>query len=362
MMKFPWETSCALAAFVAGHGGSSARLIVVEVSIDGWSLNLMQLARLRGALWILFMTISVQAQSVPPGSSSKIIEKSLTFPSPVQWTTSGAEISLIHVAWGPADSPEMLSKGRQKMAQEQPAFYPDRPYVLALSFRAVDRFSPRNMYTSSGLVRVKDTDGNIEVPMVLTPDGFVRFSGSPGVYDLHFDKNTTTEYWDLFPAAADQKEFLFQVFLGNVGADSTRFSFRIVLRGADISIVDVSPQPGTTCLDLQNEFAGTVGASTHLTVHLVGNNGTLSGTEQYQRIGKTLWLRGTADTLGNFVLEERYPEDQTTGIFKGKFSDGCQVMQGYFSKPDGSRLMPFGLRQMHPVGTRQVPDQDGAPN
>lgn len=321
----------------------------------------MQLPRLRGALWILFMTISVQAQSSPP--SSKIIEKTLTFPSPVQWTTNAAEISLIHVAWGPADSPEMLSKGRQKMAQEQPAFYPDRPYVLALGFRARSvTASPGSMYTSSGLVRVKGTDGNIEVPMVLTPDGFVRFSGSPGVYDLHFDKNTTTEYWDLFPAAPDQKEFLFQVFLGNVGADNTRFSFQIVLRGGDISIVDVSPQPGTSCLDLHNEFAGTVGASTHLTVHLVGNNGTLSGTEQYQRIGKTLGLRGTADTLGNFELEERYPEDQTTGIFKGKFSDGCQVMQGYFSKPDGSRLLPFELRQVHPVGTQQVPDQDGAPN
>ena len=34
-------------------------------------------------------------------------------------------------------------------------------------------------YSTSGLVRVEDTDGNIEVPMVLTPEGFVPFSGSP---------------------------------------------------------------------------------------------------------------------------------------------------------------------------------------
>jgi hypothetical protein len=324
----------------------------------------MQLARFHSLLWILCMTISMQVQSGPPESSSKIAEKNLTFPSPVQWTANGTEISLIHAAWGPAHSPEMLSKGRQKMAREQPTFYPDRPYVLALGFRARSpTVSPTSSFSTSGLVRVKDTDGNIEVPMVLTPDGFVPFSGSPGVYDVHFDKDTTTEYWDLFPAALDQKEFLFQVFLGNVGANNPRFSFRIVLRGADIAIVDVSQQPGTTCLDLHNEFAGTVGASTRLTVQLVGNNGTLSGTEQYQRIGKTLWLRGTADMLGNFVLEERYPEDQVTGIFKGKFSNGCQVMQGYFSKPDGSRLLPFDLRQVHPVGTqRQAPDQDGAQN
>ena len=69
---------------------------------------------------------------------------------------------------------------------------------------------------------------------------------------------------------------------------------------------------------------------------------------------------GSIDSLGNFVLEERYPEDQITGLFRGKFSDGCQVMQGYFSKPDGSRLQPFELRQVHWVGSeRQIPDQDG---
>jgi hypothetical protein len=306
----------------------------------------------------------MQAQSRIPKSSSKIVEKNLTFPSSVQWAISGAEISLGHVAWGPADSPEMLSKGRQKMVREQPAFYPDRPYVLALGLSAKSAVAiPTISYTGSGLVRVKDIDGNVELPMVLTPEGFVPFSGSPGVYDVHFDKNTTTEYWDLFPAAPDQKEFLFQVFLWNARKEDPRISFRIVLRDGDIAIVDVSPQPGTTCLDLHNDFAGTVGASTRVKVHLVGKNAGLSGTEQYQRIGKTLWLRGTTDTLGNSVLEERYPENQVTGIFKGKFSNGCQLMQGYFSKPNGSRLLPFEFRQVHSLGTQQrAPDQNGSQN
>jgi hypothetical protein len=74
-------------------------------------------------------------------------------------------------------------------------------------------------------------------------------------------------------------------------------------------------------------------------------------------------LRGSIDGLGNFVLEERYPEDQITGIFKGKFSDGCQMMQGYFSKPDGLRLQPFELRQAHSVGTPgRIPDQESPQN
>ncbi len=269
----------------------------------------------------------------------------------------------MHVAWGPANSPEMLSKGRQKMVREQATFYPDRPYVLALGFSAKSVGGITTSYSTSGLVRVKDADGDIEVPMTLTREGFVPFSGSPGVYDVHFDKNMTTEYWDLFPAAPDQKEFLFQVFPGNVRANNPRLSFRIVLRGGDIAIVNVSPQPGMSCIELRNDFTGTVGASAHVKVHLVGKNATLSGTEQYQRIGKTLWLRGSIDSLGNFVLEERYPEDQITGIFKGKFSDGCQVMQGYFSKPDGSRLQPFELRQVRSAGTqRQIPDQDAPQN
>jgi len=326
----------------------------------------MQLTRSRSSLCILVisLTVSMNAQSGPPEPSSKIVEKNLTFPSPVQWATNGAEISLLHVAWGPANSPEMLSKGRQKMGREQATFYPDRPYVLALGFSAKSVAAiPTTSYSTSGLVRVKDTDGDIEVPMVLTSDGFVPFSGSPGIYDVHFEQNMTTEYWDLFPAAPDQKEFLFQVFPGNARANNSRLSFRIVLQGNDIAIVNVSPQQRVSCMELGNDFAGTVGASAHVKVHLVGENATLSGTEQYQRIGKTLWLKGSIDGLGNFVLEERYPEDQITGILKGKFSDGCQVIQGYFSKPDGSRLQPFELRQVHSVGTqRQIPDQDAPQN
>ena len=323
----------------------------------------MHLTRSRSSLWILVisLTVSMNAQSGLPEPSSKIVEKDLTFPSPVQWGTDGAEISLLHVAWGPANSPEMLSKGRQKMVREQATFYPDRPYVLALGFSAKSTAAiPTTSYSTSGVVRVMDTDGDIEVPTVLTSEGFVPFSGSPGIYDVHFEQNMTTEYWDLFPAALDGKEFLFQVFPGSARANNSRLSFRIVLQGDDIALVNVSPHQRFSCMELGNDFAGTVGASAHVKVHLVGENATLSGTEQYQRIGKTLWLKGSIDGLGNFVLEERYPEDQITGILKGRFSDGCQGIQGYFSKPDGSRLQPFELRQVHSVGTqRQIPDQDG---
>ncbi|MGA8430308.1 MAG: hypothetical protein WB729_10840 [Candidatus Sulfotelmatobacter sp.] len=313
----------------------------------------MQRIRSCSSLWILviILAVSVQAQSGPADSLSKVVETNLVFPPPVQWTANETEISLVHVAWGPADSPEMVSKGRETMAREQPAFYPDRPYVLALGFRAKSMGAIAAIrWSTSGLFRVTDTDGNTEAPMVLTPEGFVPFSGSPGIFDIHFDRNMTTEYWDLFPVAADQKEFLFQVFSGNVRGGGARLFFKIVLQGGNFAIVDVSPRPEAACIERRNDYAGTVGAGIPVKVHLAGKNATLSGTEEYQRVGKKLWLRGSVDSLGNFVLEERYPEDQVTGIFKGKFSDGCQTMQGYFSKPDGSRLQPFELRQV-PVGS-----------
>ncbi len=303
--------------------------------------------RLGTLLWMLVMTActSMQARSGLADTSSKIVEKDLAFPFPVQWTSNGAEVSLTHVAWGPADSAEILSKGRERMVQERPAFYPERPYVLALGFQArMAGVIPTISYTVSGLVRIKDTDGNIEVPMVLTPEGFVTFSGSPGVFDIHFDKNTTTEFWDFFPANSDEHEFLFEVFSGNTETTDRRTSLKIVLRDGEIDIADVVPH-GLTCPDLNSDFTGTIGAGTRVRVHLVRHDDSLSGTEAYDRIGKTLWLRGNSDVLGNIVLEERYPEDQVTGVFKGKFSSGCQSVRGYFSKPDGSRLLPFEIHQ-----------------
>jgi hypothetical protein len=133
---------------------------------------------------------------------SDILEKKLDFPQPVQWKAQGIEISLIGVAWGPANSPEMISKSHEDVHVQKAEFYPDRPYVLGLNFRAR---VPNVMSTSisaatSGLGRVKNVEGDIEAPMELTKSGFVPFSGSPGVYDVRFDhRSSTTEYWDFFP-------------------------------------------------------------------------------------------------------------------------------------------------------------------
>ena len=94
-----------------------------------------------------------------------------------------------------------------------------------------------------------------------------------------------------------------------------------------------------------SNFAGTVGANSRITLTLTREGAGVSGTEQYVRVGKTLWLQGTADSLGNLAIEERYPKDFVTGIFKGALSQDYRMISGFFSKPDGSRLQPFEFRE-----------------
>jgi len=301
---------------------------------------------------ILLLAASAGLASGAPASD--VITKKLEFPSPVQWKAGNIEVSLIGVAWGLADSPEMISRSPQEThLVRKPEFYPDRPYVLALNFRAkLPNVVPNPIsYSTSGLGRVKNTDGDVEAPMELTQSGFVPFSGSPGVYDIHFNRNNTTEYWDLFPASPDQREFLFKVF----SPGSSGLSFKIIRKDDDFVIVNASPGRETSCQTFNRRFAGTIGAHTSVMLQLARQNTALSGTEQYSRIGTTLWLRGTADSLGNLVLEERYPKDIVTGIFKGSFSQGCGAISGLFSKPDGSRLQPF---EFHQFGTSDKPRQD----
>lgn len=194
--------------------------------------------------------------------------------------------------------------------------------------------------------------------MELTQSGFVPFSGTPGVFDIRFNRSPTVEYWDLFPASPDQKEFLFEVFSCSNFMQSkgtSKLSFRIIRKDGDFTVINASRGPEQSCLTFNRHFAGTVGANVGVKLQLTRRDATVSGTEQYLRIGTTLWLQGTVDSLGNVVMEERYPKDVVTGIFKGTFSSGCRVISGLFSKPDGSRLQPFEFREL---GTPHPPADD----
>jgi hypothetical protein len=308
----------------------------------------------------VFMVLFAAAQSHGQPASN-VLEKTLAFPPPVQWKAGSAEISLVGVAGGRADSPKMISKGREDIHVKKPEFYADRPYVLALGFRAkLLNVASVEMYLPSGLGLIRNADGDIEAPMELTSVGFVPFSGSPGTFDVHFNRSGSTEYWDLFPVSADQKEFLFQVVSPSglaASSGNAKLSFRIIRRDEDFVILNTTPT-AEECLNVGRDFVGTVGASSRLNAHLTRENETVSGTEQYVRIGTTLWLQGKADSLGNLVIEERYPKGKVTGIFKGKISEDCRAIRGFFSKPDGSALQPFELHQAGAVSQHDASQSD----
>jgi hypothetical protein len=305
-------------------------------------------------LWttLIGLTFSMQAQSGSSeakermsndkSSASKIIEKSLAFPSPVQWRLNSdnrnADISLIGLAWGLAVAPEMIAKSSQQHLNEKSEQFSDRSYVIALHFQARMPKPLLDTRTRSGLVLIKDVSGNMEPTWDLTSSGLVLND-----LDIHFAMgNVTTQYWDSFPVPPDQKEFLFEV---HSPARSVLY-FRVILRDHDLRIVNSTPDAQSACLQFDKTFGGSIGADSLVTLQIKRQNTILSGTEQYAKVGKTLLLAGVVDSLGYFMIEERYPKDRLTGILKGRFDTDYQTMSGYFSKPDGSRLQHFEFREL----------------
>jgi hypothetical protein len=134
--------------------------------------------------------------------------------------------------------------------------------------------------------------------------------------------------------------------------------FSVMLKDKDLRVVNSTPDEHSACLQFDKSFGGSIGADSMVSLQLTRQNTILSGTEQYAKIGKTLWLAGVVDSLGYFTIEERYLKDRVTGILKGKFDVDYQTMSGYFSKPDGSGLQPFEFHEVQPTGIqRQVPSQ-----
>ncbi len=108
MLTTPWD---AARDALTGCGGSPmCHLRIVSIVLAFWSL----------------------VATASSATASNIAEKKFPFPSPLQWKSGKAEISLIALAWGPANSPEMISKGREKQPREQPGFFSDRTYAIAL--------------------------------------------------------------------------------------------------------------------------------------------------------------------------------------------------------------------------------------
>ena len=301
--------------------------------------------------------VSCSAQSPDAKQAEpKVLEETFPFPPPLQWKLSDIELSVIGLAWGPADSPEMIAKGREAASRDKPAFLPDKTYALAVHFRA---YKPQlnQMVTQSQLARITDVAGDVEYAWELTPSGFVNVRGATAAFSGVTTR--TLEFWDFFPVLPEQRDFLFQVTPFYTRNPS--LTFRIVIRDNKLLIVNPSPVPEAAVPDFSKRFSGSVGGETAVNWQLTKTGSKLSGTEQYVRIGQTLWLNGAVDSLGNFELKEYYPKDQLTGIFAGKFSKNLQEMNGYFSKPNGSGLQTFELTEVVPTPEAEESSNNNPP-
>lgn len=300
------------------------------------------------------VAVSAQAAPLSPIPASPIQETDYPFPFPVQWLVAGVQISVTGVAWGPANSPEMISRSSAPVTTrwdgrgipEKPSYLPGT-YALAIRLQGTAPMVEPGLSVGSGLVLVRDVNGDYQIPMHLTPEGFVAPTGVFGRADLSFlgSSSRTIEAWDIFPVSPEQKAFLFQRTVGRYqpNPEQSDTSFRVLIEKSGIRLVPIMQPEQYACGDFSRDFTGTIGSNIAFRVQLTGKNKNLSGTEEYARTGKTLWLVGKMDTFGNILLHEEYPQGHVTGIFTGQLSASCKQVSGYFSKPDGSELLPFEL-------------------
>ena len=103
-------------------------------------------------------------------------------------------------------------------------------------------------------------------------------------------------------------------------------------------------------MQFTKNYGGTIGAESGVGLQLGVLSTEVSGFGNYTQTGKSFWLKGAADSLGNFKLNAYHPENQLTGRFEGKFSQDYREMSGDFSKPDGSNLEAFEFRETDEPG------------
>lgn len=110
-----------------------------------------------------------------------------------------------------------------------------------------------------------------------------------------------------------------------------------------------SPQtPQTTRAPLQT-FRGTIGEGLGVRAELRREGEGLSGTYFYESVKTEIALRGRVDNQGEFTLEEFDPSGAPTGVFRGRWGaddTGAAELTGNWSRPDGSRSMPFTLTEV----------------
>lgn len=89
-------------------------------------------------------------------------------------------------------------------------------------------------------------------------------------------------------------------------------------------------------------------ANLSIEMTVVRDNGRLTGTYFYPRVGKNIELKGSIDSGGKLELRETDETGKDTGVFKGQWKSGdlgLAAIEGKWSRPDGSKETDFELTQ-----------------
>ncbi len=99
----------------------------------------------------------------------------------------------------------------------------------------------------------------------------------------------------------------------------------------------------TTIPDFTKSFEGTINDKYGIIMTLTKSTKNLNGTYTYKSQGTAIKISGTIDDNGNLTLNEFNENGNMTGIFKGQLSSYNII--GQWTKPDGSKTMPFSISE-----------------
>ena len=95
--------------------------------------------------------------------------------------------------------------------------------------------------------------------------------------------------------------------------------------------------------DFTKSFEGTINGKYGIIMTLTKNTGNLSGTYTYKSQGTPIKISGTIADNGNLTINEFNDKGNMTGVFKGQLNSSNII--GQWTKPDGSKKMPFSISE-----------------
>jgi len=99
----------------------------------------------------------------------------------------------------------------------------------------------------------------------------------------------------------------------------------------------------TNMTDFTKSFSGTINDKYKIEMTLIKTGKMISGNYKYSGKESSLKITGTIDNSGNFTINEFNDNGSMTGIFKGQLNGAKAI--GQWSKPDGSKTMPFSINE-----------------